>query len=135
RGMQWADGCTPGSPPPWSPRTPGDPERSAPARVCFGIVPDESMTPPRVCFVGLGNLPVLAPEYADRPAGGAQLQQVLLAKALARRGWPVSMIVADWGQPDGATWHDVHTIRAYRPDEGMPVVRFLHPRWTKLQRA
>lgn len=93
------------------------------------------MTPPRVCFVGLGNLPVLAPEYADRPAGGAQLQQVLLAMALARRGWPVSMIVADWGQPQGATWHGVRTIRAYRPDEGMPVVRFLHPRWTKLQRA
>lgn len=93
------------------------------------------MTPPRVCFVGLGNLPLLAPEYADRPAGGAQLQQVLLARALVRRGWPVSMIVADWGQPDEATWHGVRTLRAYRPDEGLPLIRFLHPRWTKLQRA
>lgn len=93
------------------------------------------MALPRVCFVGLLNLPVLAPEFAGRPSGGAQLQQVLLAKALARRGWPVSMIVADWGQSDGATWHGVRTIKAYGPDEGLPVLRFLHPRWTKLQRA
>lgn len=93
------------------------------------------MALPRVCFVGLLNLPVLAPEFAGRPSGGAQLQQVLLAKALARRGWPVSMVVADWGQSDGATWHGVRTIKAYGPDEGLPVLRFLHPRWTKLQRA
>ena len=93
------------------------------------------MTPPHVCFVGLGNLPVLAPEYADQPAGGAELQQALLATALARRGWPVSMVVFDQGQPEGATWEGVRTIRAYRPDEGMPVLRFLYPRWTKLQSA
>jgi glycosyltransferase involved in cell wall biosynthesis len=93
------------------------------------------MTPPRVCFVGLGNLPVLAPEYADQPAGGAELQQALLAKALARRGWQVSMIVGDYGQPEGATWDGVRTIKAYGPSEGIPVVRFLHPRWTKLQGA
>ncbi len=45
--------------------------------------------PGRVCFVGLGNLPVLAREYCERRAGGAELQQTLLARALARRGWPV----------------------------------------------
>jgi len=93
------------------------------------------MIPPHVCFVGLGNLPVLAPEYSDLPAGGAELQQALLAKALARRGWRVSMVVGDWGQPDGATWDGVRTIKAYRPDEGLPVIRFLHPRWTKLHDA
>ena len=93
------------------------------------------MTAPHVCFFGLGNLPVLAPEYADRPAGGAELQQVLLAKALARRGWPVSMVVADFGQADGAIWHGVRTFKAFRPGEGIPVVRFFHPRWSKLHGA
>lgn len=93
------------------------------------------MTPPHVCFVGLGNLPVLAPEYSDRPAGGEELQHTLLARALVRRGWRVSMVVADYGQPDGAAWDGVETYKAYRPDEGIPVVRFLHPRWTKLQNA
>lgn len=91
--------------------------------------------PARVCFVGLGNLPVLAREYSDRRAGGAELQQTLLARALARRGWPVSMIVADHGQPDGAVWDGIRTYKAYRPGEGIPVIRFLHPRWTKLRAA
>jgi glycosyltransferase involved in cell wall biosynthesis len=93
------------------------------------------MAPPHVCFVGLGNLPLLAPEYSDRPAGGEELQHTLLARALARRGWRVSMVVADYGQADGTAWDGVKTYKAYRPDEGIPVVRFLHPRWTKLQNA
>lgn len=93
------------------------------------------MNAPHVCLFGLGNLPVLAPEYSDRPAGGAELQQVLLARALARRGWPVSMVVADYGQADGAVWHGVRTFKAFRPDEGIPVLRFLYPRWTKLNAA
>jgi glycosyltransferase involved in cell wall biosynthesis len=78
---------------------------------------------------------VLAREYSDRRAGGAELQQTLLARALARRGWPVSMIVADHGQPDGAVWDGVKTYKAYRPKAGFPVIRFLHPRWTKLHAA
>ncbi|MGH8298550.1 MAG: glycosyltransferase family 4 protein [Steroidobacteraceae bacterium] len=93
------------------------------------------MRPPHVCIVGLGNLPVLAPEFSDRPAGGEELQHTLLARALVRRGWRVSMVVADHGQADGADWHGIRTYKAYRPHEGIPVVRFLHPRWTKLQRA
>lgn len=90
--------------------------------------------PPRICFVGLGTLPMLTREYRTQ-AGGAELQQALLAKALARRGWSVSMVVADYGQPDGAAWDGVRTLKAYRPDEGIPVLRFLHPRWTKLHAA
>jgi glycosyltransferase involved in cell wall biosynthesis len=93
------------------------------------------MAAPHVCFVGLGNLPVLAPEYSGQPAGGEALQHTLLARALARRGWRVSMIVLDSGQRDGATWDGVRTFKAYRADDGIPVVRFLHPRWTKLQSA
>ncbi|MGH8290685.1 MAG: glycosyltransferase family 4 protein [Steroidobacteraceae bacterium] len=96
---------------------------------------DPRAAPARVCFVGLGNLPLLAREYSERRAGGAELQQTLLARALARRGWPVSMIVADHGQPDGAVWDGIKTHKAYRPSEGIPVIRFLHPRWTKLQAA
>ena len=96
---------------------------------------DPFAAPGRVCFVGLGNLPVLAREYADRRAGGAELQQTLLARALAGRGWPVSMIVADYGQADGAAWDGVKTYKAYRPGAGIPVIRFVHPRWTRLHAA
>ncbi len=90
---------------------------------------------PSVCFVGLRNLPVLAQEYGEHGAGGAEVQQTLLAKALARRGLRVSMIVADYGQPEGASWHGVKTYKASGLEEGIPVVRFIHPRWTRLWSA
>jgi glycosyltransferase involved in cell wall biosynthesis len=85
---------------------------------------------PTICFVGLANLPVLAREYGRHGVGGAELQQTLLARALAARGYNVSMVVADYGQPDGAVWDGIKTYKAYRPDAGIPVVRFVHPRWT-----
>jgi glycosyltransferase involved in cell wall biosynthesis len=85
--------------------------------------------------VGLRNLPVLAPEYGHLGVGGAELQQTLLARALARKGYRVTMVVADYGQSDGATWSGVQTYKAFQPEAGLPVLRFLHPRWTGLWSA
>jgi glycosyltransferase involved in cell wall biosynthesis len=84
----------------------------------------------KVCFVGLENLPVLAPEYNHYGIGGEQVQQTLLAKALAARDYQVSMVVGDYGQPEGAAWHGIATYKAYRPSAGVPVFRFVYPRWT-----
>jgi glycosyltransferase involved in cell wall biosynthesis len=95
------------------------------------VPPQHTMTP-SICFVGLENLPVLAPEFEQHGIGGAQVQQTLLAKALVRRGFPVSMVVGDYGQEDGASWSGVRVYKAYRAHEGIPVVRFVYPRWTKL---
>lgn len=66
----------------------------------------------KICFVGLDNLALLAPQYARHAAGDEALQQTLLARALARRGHAVSMVVADLGQPDGAQWDGVRTFKA-----------------------
>jgi glycosyltransferase involved in cell wall biosynthesis len=90
---------------------------------------------PRLCFVGLANLPLLTREYGGLGVGGAELQQTLLARALVRRGLDVSMVVADLGQSDGAVWDGIKTYKAYRPRAGLPVLRFLHPRWTGLWAA
>jgi len=90
---------------------------------------------PSICFVGPRNLPALAPEFRHLKLGGAELQQTLLAKGLMRRGYPVSMIVADLGQPEGATWDGVTTHKAYAPNAGLPGLRFLHPRWTSIRAA
>lgn len=89
----------------------------------------------RVCFVGLENLPVLAPALGTHGIGGEQVQQTLLARALARRGVDVSMVVADYGQPDGAVIDGIALHRAHRLDAGLPVLRFVHPRLTGLWRA
>ena len=89
----------------------------------------------KICLVGLHSLSVLAPEYSDRLVGGEPVQQTLLARALTRRGHDVSMIVADLGQADGIRYEGIRTFKAYRPDAGMPLLRFIHPRWTGLWSA
>lgn len=93
------------------------------------------MKAPSICFVGLGSLPVLAREFGRHGSGGEELQHTLLARALARRGYRVSMVVGDYGQPEGACWDGVTTHIAYDPDGGLPGLRFVHPRWTGLWSA
>lgn len=90
---------------------------------------------PSICFVGLPNLAVLAPEIDPSGAAGEPVQHTLLATALARRGHRVSMIVADHGQPDGAVWDGVQTFKAFSRSAGLPVLRYVHPRWTGLWSA
>ena len=85
---------------------------------------------PHICFVGLHNLPVLAREYGAHGIGGEEVQHTLLARALTVRGYDVSMIVLDFGQADGAAWEGITTYKAYRSEDGLPVMRFFHPRWT-----
>jgi glycosyltransferase involved in cell wall biosynthesis len=91
--------------------------------------------PPRICFVGLDNLPVLAREYNHHYIGGEPVQQTLLAREFAGRGYDVSMVVADYGQADEAEWHGIRTFKAYPLTAGIPVVRYVHPRWTGLWSA
>ena len=85
---------------------------------------------PRICFVGLHNLPVLAREYSAHGIGGEEVQHTLLARALAARGYDVSMVVMDYGQADGSAWEGITTYKTYRSGDGLPVLRFFHPRWT-----
>src|SRR6267378_3270229 len=93
----------------------------------------------KICFVGFHNLPVLAPEYRGHTIGGEAVQQTLLARALERRGHDVSMVVADYGQPDGEVWEAIRVFKAYSLEAGLPVLRFIHPRctgmWSALTRA
>jgi glycosyltransferase involved in cell wall biosynthesis len=89
----------------------------------------------KICLVGLDNLPMLVPEYREHPIGGESVQQTLLATALARRGHDVSMVVGDFGQPDGARWSAVRVFKAFDARAGLPVLRFFHPRWTGLWSA
>lgn len=89
----------------------------------------------KICFIGIDNLPFLAPEYGQHAIGGESVQQTLLARALARRGHEVSMVVCDYGQPDGACWDGIRVFKAYRRDAGLKVLRFFHPRWTGMWSA
>ena len=89
----------------------------------------------RICFFGLYNLPVLAPEYGSYGNGGREVQHTLLARSLVSRGYHVSMVVGDYGQNDGASWDGITTYKAFSQREGIPVLRYIHPRWTKMWSA
>jgi glycosyltransferase involved in cell wall biosynthesis len=88
-----------------------------------------------ICLIGLDNLPVLAPEFRGEAIGGESVQQTLLARALVRRGHQVSMVTADCGQHDGMVRDGICVYKAYRPAAGVPVLRFIHPRWSGLWSA
>ena len=120
-----------------SPAGPAGPAAAAQRRADTGAA--MAGRPLRVCFVGLGNLPVLSREHNRHGVGGEEVQHTLLARALARRGFEVSMVVHDLGQPDGMVVDGITLHKAYGPREGLPVLRFVHPRltrfWPALQRA
>jgi glycosyltransferase involved in cell wall biosynthesis len=106
---------------------------------CFAV-PTKMLEPhrrnfPKLCMVGLANLRLLAPQRARGGVGGAERQQVMLAKALRRRGFDISMVVYDEGQPDGCAWDGITTYAAYRARAGFPGLRFIYPRWTGLWSA
>ncbi|MGH8641474.1 MAG: glycosyltransferase family 4 protein [Burkholderiales bacterium] len=89
----------------------------------------------KICLVGIDNLPLLAREYRHHRIGGESIQQTLLGRALARRGHDVSMVAWDYGQADGAVWDRIRVFKAYGPDAGLPLLRFIHPRWTGMWSA
>jgi glycosyltransferase involved in cell wall biosynthesis len=88
-----------------------------------------------VCFVAPLAWPVLARDARIELAGGAEVQQCILARLLAARGHRVSMITLDFGQPEGARVDGVTVHKAFAPGAGVPLVRFLHPKLTRMWRA
>ena len=94
---------------------------------------------PHVCFVAPNAFPLLSGQGNEEFIGGAELQQVLIAKELARRGYRVSMVCLDFGQDDGVVVDGVTVRRAFDLKAGYPVLRFIWPRlvkvWVALKRA
>lgn len=88
-----------------------------------------------ICFVGLDNYPVLNPSLGEEYFGGESVQQTLLAKAFASRGYDVSMIVKDYGQIEGEIIDRIRVWKTFKESEGVPGLRFIYPRITSMIRA
>lgn len=90
--------------------------------------------PARLCFVALNAYGALSARSGVEHIGGAEVQQVTLARGLSSR-FEVSFVVADHGQQDAENCGGITAFKAFAPKGGWPGLRFFHPRLTGLWRA
>jgi glycosyltransferase involved in cell wall biosynthesis len=84
----------------------------------------------KICIVGLDDYPQLANLKDAKYVGGESVQHVLLARAWRDLGHDVSMIVHNHGQGRVTCVDGIRAVAPYSRNEGIPVVRFAHPRLT-----
>ncbi|MCP4609801.1 MAG: glycosyltransferase family 4 protein [Planctomycetes bacterium] len=95
----------------------------------------QSNLKPSVCFVSLDNFAALMDDSTFGHIGGAEIQQALLGRELAKREYRVSFVTRDHGQDDEMKIEGMCIIKAYDQNVGIRVLRFLYPRLTSLWRA
>lgn len=96
------------------------------------------MTLRSLCIVGLDDYPMLADAPAgepQKPINGESVQHVLLARAWRDMGVDVSLVVYADERPLPTEVDGIRVIPAYRPNAGIPLLRFFHPRVSQLLSA
>jgi glycosyltransferase involved in cell wall biosynthesis len=78
----------------------------------------------KVCFFSPTAYSYFNPD-SDTWAGGAETQQVLIARHMARRGIDVSFIGGDYGQADVELVEGITLIKSFRPFTGNRKLRFV----------
>jgi glycosyltransferase involved in cell wall biosynthesis len=61
-------------------------------------------------------------------AGGAETQQALIARGLVARGFEVTVVTCDYGQPRDTVVEAIRFLSTYPSHGGIPVLRFFYPR-------
>ena len=85
-----------------------------------------------ICVVALDAYELLASAARVQFVGGESVQHVLLAKAWRDLGLDVTLLVHDQGQPRDSRIDGLRVLATCGRNEGLPVVRFIHPRMTSL---
>jgi len=90
---------------------------------------------PHLCFVAPWAWPVFSRDSRIKLVGGAEVQQSVLMRLFQRNGYRVSLVTLDFGQPQHAVVDGITVYKTYRMQDGIPVLRFLHPRLTSMWQA
>lgn len=89
----------------------------------------------KICIVGLDDFPMLTGDTSHGYIGGESVQHVLLARAWRDLGLDVSIVVHDHGQPRVTSVDGIRAVACFGREEGIKLVRYLHPRITSVLRA
>ncbi len=90
----------------------------------------------KICFVALQAYPCLKDNFSvDKRIGGAEIQQVLIAREFKKRGVDVSFITLDYGQKDEEIIDGIKVYKASKPKEGLKFINFFYPGLVKLWKA
>jgi glycosyltransferase involved in cell wall biosynthesis len=87
----------------------------------------------KVCFFSPTAYSYFNPDGSNW-AGGAEIQQVLIARNMAERNIEVSFIVGDYGQPDLEIFDGIKVIKSFAPFKGNRKIRFI-PDMARIRRA
>ncbi len=91
---------------------------------------------PHICFVAPYAYAAGMVSLSDYGyIGGAEIQQTVISKNLAKHGYKISMISLDFGQDHDCVVDNVAIIKTHKPDAGLPGVRFFYPRLFSLWKA
>ncbi len=86
-----------------------------------------------ICLVSYFAWPVLSGHSVPGVSpGGEEVQHSLLARTIARRGADVTLVTGDFGQSQETQIGKVRVLKTFRANAGLPVVRMIYPRLTKL---
>ena len=81
-----------------------------------------------ICFVSMAMYPMLVGAEDIDFAGGGEMQQAVLARVLHADGYRVSVLTADFGQPEFVESDGIEIHRVPAPGKrGIKGLRFIHP--------
>jgi glycosyltransferase involved in cell wall biosynthesis len=95
---------------------------------------ESSFSRGRICFYSPFLYPIAA-EGEVEFVGGAEVQQWALARALATRGFDVTIATCDFGQEPVVKHEGVTLLKTYSMQAGIPGVRLFYPRLWKAMRT
>lgn len=79
----------------------------------------------RICFLAFGTYPILSRQEKFHDVGGSELQQVLIGKELAKKGYEIIFIDFDYGQKQYETIQGIKIIKTYKPQKKENVLEYI----------